>query len=268
MDNVLTNLNDAIYKLYSVIEKDIYKILDKIVFIDSEIFYDQPLKLILKEENTKYIFLVINIIVFLYFIYFCLFQLITVYNGNKRQSFSLYILKMIMIILIVSNSYEMVKSTVSLVSLFTETSKSICYDIAKEDIQFENLNKNLNSTIELLNKETTLTNSVFYSIFSYVTIWIFISFSVRYVAIIICIILTPFFIITLLNSKTKFIFNIWFKYLIIHFIVQPFINFIIIVPIISKGNSEDSVYHVVLIGTMFLLYRFNDILNKIILRKD
>ena len=94
-------------------------------------------------------------------------------------------------------------------------------------------------------------------IISFFVINMIIFLCVRYVVVILSILISPFSFLMILSKETRKLFFIWLKCLVFSLLIQVVNKLLLFIIIISKDNKE--MFSVILIGTLFTMYRLNRI---------
>src|SRR5699024_3391785 len=85
-------------------------------------------------------------------------------------------------------------------------------------------------------------------------------FSIRYVVINLCIIISPFIFLCLVSNKSKFIFYFWLKIFVFYLIIQIVHYIAIYVPVVSK---KEDVYIPILIGSVIIMFKICQVVGDL-----
>lgn len=133
------------------------------------------------------------------------------------------------------------------------------------NISFEELIVKINSIVSF---ETTLNvfsfDGMIKSFTSFGLFNLLFSYSLRYIMIKVFIILTPFMIITLLNTSTSWIFKSWFKSVISLLIVQSIISVILVIIFSTDFSANNTFSKLIYIGSIYALIKANMYTRQII----
>ena len=128
--NIINSLNMLSEKIIKNIDDKVYKLLDDIIRIDEKILKVEPLKLILKINNIELIQTLARSLIMIFTICFILKQLIAIYNGSKCENIFLYLTKILVISILVTNGYWFCEQILNLFGMITD-----CVDKIIEFIQ-------------------------------------------------------------------------------------------------------------------------------------
>ena len=109
IDDILNTLNTVSEKLFKSVEGEVYKTLDDIVMIGKDILEKEPLKNIFFENKVNGIIIIANSLLLFYFIYYIFNILLSLYNGNKVENVYTFVIKMLVITIVVNNSYYIIE---------------------------------------------------------------------------------------------------------------------------------------------------------------
>ena len=247
-------LNDVLNKFYLSIENDGFIVIEKLGNISEDVFNTKPLSLIF---DKKVEVLLHSVSVFLVFI--CITYIIynTIISKSNTDYINFKIIIQIIVITIISlNSYGICKEIVVLNSTFTIGIEELLEGLIDEEIKFTSLKKNINTLEEYLKEQdkVSLLGIKDGIIFCFLILLIIV-FSVRYVYFILLVIISPIFILCLLNSSTHTLFYKWLKYFCFSISVQN-VNKILLFICISAKEQKD-IYGCILLGTIILVYKLN-----------
>ncbi|MDO4282118.1 MAG: hypothetical protein Q4D02_00615 [Clostridia bacterium] len=260
--DIISNLNMFSEKIFKVLEKEVYDILDNIIDVKPDILTKEPLKYFYVEGELNGIVILANALILLYVLHYVLTQIISIYNGKNVENIYHFLIRIIVIGILVNNSYficgiclKIFDGISSGVDIFCQsyTNKEITFSMLKENIyQIENIEKSDFLSIEGILK----------SMVSLGSISILITLSIRYVTVVILLLISPFAIIGLCSNITSGFSKMWLKTLIVNLSMQIFIKLIILIPIVYK-DLKSPMYKVILIGSLYLLYKINSFISSI-----
>ena len=266
IDSIVSSIGIISEKLFKSIEGQAYDILDNIILIGPDILKNEPLNKIFYPDKINFIIVIANAFIFFYAIYYSLNRIVNMYNGGNVESVYNFILKLTIISLLVNNSYYLCEEILSFNEIVNQTIDKSLSDIIKKDINFKNLKEEVISLKAAVKSEFISLESIIKNTLSFFSISLLITFSIRYVTVILLIIISPFAIICLTSNLTRGIFKGWGKMLFINIIFQLFIKLLLVIPLLYS-NKDNTIYKIILLGTMYMIYRLNnfirDIMNQI-----
>lgn len=264
-NDIITNLNYLLEKVFKSIEGEIFKTLDKLTIIGPEILKEEPLKNIVFENKVNGLVIIANTLILFFVIYYVFKQLIGIYNGNKIESIYVFIIRIIIVCIIVNFSYYICEEILNIFGILGESIDTYASDVINKKVTFENLKDSIINIENIINTDLVSLDGIIKGIISFGSVSILISFSVRYVTVIFLIIISPLAFVCLSSNLTSGIFNMWVKMLIVNLTVQIGIKLLIFIPLAYK-NQNDIIYKIVLVGTISLIYKFNIFIKELLAR--
>ena len=260
--NIINSLNMLSEKIIKNIDDKVYKLLDDIMRIDEKILKVEPLKLILKINNIELIQTLARSLIMIFTICFILKQLIAIYNGSKCENVFLYLTKILVISILVTNGYWFCEQILNLFGMITDCVDKIIEFMINKPATFNNLKGIILSVDDLMKNDALSIDGLIKGMISFGIINVLISFSVRYVKVIFLILTAPFSFMFLASDSTRGIFETWFKLIITNLSVQVFIKFIILIPL-AVTDKKGMLFKVILLGTIYIIFKLNDLVNHI-----
>jgi hypothetical protein len=265
VSDIINSLNVISETLFKSVEGQIYIILDKIVNISPEILKSEPLKSILVDNEFNGIIVIANSMLLFYITYYIFTQLLSIYNGYKTENVYFFIIKIVLIGIVLNNSYFIIELILDILDIFTSSIESYCKFLINQDITFVNLKEKILSIKNFMNNDFLSLDGLIKGIISFGTITILINFSIRYVTIILFIIIFPLVLITITSSISAGIFKSYFKLLFINLFTQVIIKLIIFIPLMYK-DIDSIMFKIILVGTIYLIYRLNTFINELFIK--
>lgn len=264
-NDIITNLNYLLEKVFKSIEGEIFKTLDKLTIIGPEILKEEPLKNIVFENKVNGLVIIANTLILFFIIYYVFKQLIGIYNGNKIESIYVFIIRIIIVCIIVNFSYYICEEILNIFGILGESIDTYASDLINRKVTFENLKDSIINIENIINTDLVSLDGIIKGIISFGSVSILISFSVRYVTVIFLIIISPLAFVCLSSNLTSGIFNMWVKMLIVNLTLQIGIKLLIFIPLAYK-NQNDIIYKIILVGTISLIYKFNIFIKELLAR--
>lgn len=259
--NILNSLNGVIEKFTLSFGEDFFKLLDKIVVITPNILKEEPLKYIFKSSENG-IILIANSLILFYSCYYIFSIIISMYNGMTKENISHFILKLVVVVLIVNNSYYICNQILTFNELFNQSFSEFSNNIIGKEPNFSNLQKEVTNLEEILKNDNLTLEGIIKSLISFSSFSLIIVFSIRYVTIIFLIIISPITLMCMFSNVTRGITKTWGKVLFINLIIEIFIKLIILIPLAYK--KEDIIYKVILLGSIYVLLRINNFVKEFV----
>lgn len=260
--SIIESLNSLLTKVFLSLETKIFKVLDEITYISTDILKKEPLKNI-KMENDKesFIILISSLILFIT-ISFLISKFFNIYNSEKQENTIIYFLKIIVCAIISSMSFYIISEILKINQLFTDVIKDIGKNITNEEISFESLRIVIKDIEKYMTEDFVSLDGLIKGVVSFGMITLLINLSIRYVTIIFLIFVVPIVFMFAANTSTELIFKSWTKLFATQLLTQELIYIILIIPLSFKAKQED-MFKIVLVGSIYLLYRINIFADKI-----
>lgn len=176
-----------------------------------------------------------------------------------------FIFKLLIIGVCVNFSYFICEQILNINFLISGSIREVGEKMLGINISFEELIKEINKIISF---ETTLNifsfDGMIKSFTSFGLFNLLFSYSLRYIMIKVFVILTPFMIITLLNTSTSWIFKSWIKSVISLLFVQSFISIILVIIFSMDFSANNTFTKLIYIGSIYALIKANSYTKQII----
>lgn len=198
-------------------------------------------------------------------IYYAIRFLISNYISSQVEKPYQFIFKLIIISAFINSSYFICEQVLNINFLISASIRDVGEKMLNCNISFEQLIIKINSIISF---ETTLNvfsfDGMIKSFTSFGLFNLLFSYSLRYIMIKVFVIITPFMIITLLNTSTSWIFKAWIKSVISLLVVQSIISVILVIIFSTDFSANNTFSKLVYIGSIYALIKANSYTRQII----
>lgn len=156
-------------------------------------------------------------------------------------------------------SYFICELFIYFTSTISGAIREIGSSILGQDISFSSLIENLNSTISVDSTDLNVFSfdGILRSLCSISFINLILSYSLRYIMIKVLILLTPFSILTLVNTSTSWFFKSYLKIFLSLLFIQPLISIILLIFFSLDFTNSDITSKILCVGAMYALIRSN-----------
>lgn len=257
--DIINNLNAVFEKIFKSIEGEVYRVLDNIVNINTEILKKEPINKII--DSSGFI-LIANSIIFFLIIYYTFTVIISMYNGSKFENIYHIIFKLLLITLLVNSSYFIIEKILELNDALTQTVENLCKNLAGQEITFENMKETIIHIKDFVKSDFLSLDGVIKGVLSFGIVTILINFCVRYVTVIFLIVISPITFCFLFSDLTKNIFYTWMKMLITNLLLQIVLKVILMIPLMYK-DINSVMYKIILVGAIYIIYKLNNFVKEI-----
>ena len=265
---IINTINTIFDNLFSSIDISMYKILDKLTFIDSDILKDKNFEKIFGTNQTNGLLLICNSLIIGFIIYYGIKYFSNNFNDSKIENPWKFILKIIIFGICMNSSFFIVEQLLNINFNITEGIRSIGEDIFKQKIGFtgliENINKNIKISgehINIFSIDGIIKGTLTMSLLNLLT-----TYALRYVGIKIFVLISPFAILSLSMEKTAWIFKIWIKNLISLLLVQIIISIILLVIFSLNYENSEEITKFIYLGGIYALMKANSYIKDFIMR--
>lgn len=244
--NVISNLNLLSEKVFKVLEKEVYTILDSIINITPDILNNEPLKSIFSKDDINGIVVIANALIVFYILYYLITQVISIYNGKNIENIYQFLLKVIIVGVLVNNSHFICEMILKVFYGISNGIDLFCKSFVGKDITFSILKEKIYEMKDIQKSDLVSIEGLIKTMVSFGSVSILITLSIRYVTVILLILISPLAIIGLCSNITSGFSKTWLKTLFINLSMQLFIKLIILIPIVYK-DTKSPLYKVILL---------------------
>lgn len=265
-DIIIKTINTIFQTLFSSIDTSIYSFLDDIVFIDNSILNESFMSKIFGTNSSNGLLLIANSLLVGFLIYYGIRLLYSHYIGFQIERPYQFIFKIIIFGICINYSYFILEQFININSFLSSSLREVGENIFNCNISFSEL-------IDKLNKSISPDNSSF-SIFSFDGIIksfssisllnLIFSYALRYIMLKVFILITPFAILTLINSSTSWFFKMYLRTIISLLLLQSLVSIILIVIFTFKLDNTDIFSQLMYIGGTYALIRANSYIKELI----
>ena len=261
--NIINAINIIAEKIFKSVEGEVFKGLDDLLIINSEILDKEPLKtLFVKSDDKGLIILAISFVIF-FLIYYIISRIIAMYNGENIDNIFKYILRIIICVICSASSLFILEQILLINGVLTEVISSIGKDLTGEAICFESLRELVLNLDEYMSEEALSIDGIIKGVISFGATTILITFAIRYVTIIFLIFVSPIAIMFAASSATYGIFKSWIKMLCGNLFMQNVVVIILMIPLAVR-NVDNNLFKIILVGSIYLLYKINNFSKELL----
>ena len=261
---VIDTINTIFQNIFKSIDTNLYKILDELTFIDSDILQDKYFGKILGTSASNGILLIANALLIGFVLYYSSKYLTSNFTFSKIENPVQFIFKLIIFGITMNSSYFIIQQILDINSNISDAIRSIGEDLFSQKICFSNLitsiNNNLNMTSEGLNVfsvDGIIKGTTTISLVNLVTIY-----ALRYVMIKIFVLLSPFAILSLCMENTSWFFRLWSRNLFSMLFIQIIVSLILLILFSIDYNTKDLMVKFIYVGGIYALIRANSFVRE------
>jgi len=263
---IITAINTIFSKLFSSIDNSLYGLLDKFVFINSDILNDSYFSKIFGFDSQSGILLIANSLVFGFLIFYgfrLLFAHLGITNSERPSKF---IFRLIIFGICMNFSLFICDEIIYINSLFSNTIRIVGENIYNLDINFSTLINKLNSVISY--NENTLDifslDGILKSLISFGIIGLLITYAIRYILVKVLVLFSPFAFICLSTEPSSIIFKSWFKTFLSLLLIQDFVSIVLLLVFSLDLSPTNYFSKIILIASIFILIKSNNYVKEML----
>lgn len=261
---ILNTINSLCQSLFSSIDDAIFPLLDKLIFIDTDITETNYIEKIMGHNGNTGLLILANALLLAFILYYAVRRFTAFYNGEEVESSYQFIIKAIFIGIFMNFSLSICSGIVSFSHEITSFICDLGESIFSKKISISSLIQILNHSspgnFNLFSIDGILSSTLSISSFSLV-----ITFAFRYILTKILILLSPFAFLCLLNKNTSGFFRSWYKSFLTLLLIQVVVSIILLLPFaILKENSSSMLNKMLLIGSFYSLLKSNQFVKELI----
>lgn len=263
---IIETINNLLSTLFSSIDNSVYDTLDNLAFINTNIFDNSVFERLFGHNSNNGLLLIANSLLIAVCIYYCFKLIYSHFTGIQIERPYQFVFKLLIFGIFINGSYFICEFFVYFNSLISDAIREIGQNILGEKICFSNLVESLNSviTVDSSNLNVFSFDGLLKSLISVSFISLLFSYSLRYIMIKVLILLTPFALLTLINSSSSWFFKSWLKIFLSLLFIQPFISIVLLIVFAIDFNSPDVTSKILCIGSIYALIRANSYVQHFI----
>lgn len=260
---VIETINTLCSNLFSSIDKSIFPLLDKLVFIDNDIFSTgDKMNKLLSNSPTSGVLLLANSLFTAFVLYYAARLIIANLTSTQIEAPSKFFMRALLAGITMNYSLSICKFLISATNLISSFFCELGQSVFGKSISFETLISLLNNSVSGSFDVFTL-DGILSGMLSISSFALIISFAFRYILIKVLIILSPFAILCLSTSSTEGFFKSWFKCLLSLLILQVVISVMLLIPYSLIRENTDSIFNkILLVGSVIALLKSNQFVKE------
>lgn len=264
---ILSTINSLFSSLYSSVDNSIYGVLDDIVFIKSDILNDNFMSKILGTSATTGLTLIANSLLLGFSLFYIIKYAYSHYTNSYTEQPFQFLFKLFIFAVLSSSSYFIIEQIININSLISLAIRELGENIFDCNISFSQLILKLDNIVT--NDKNTSINlfsldGVLKSFITINLVNLLFTYSLRYVILKVFILITPFAILTLINSSTSWFFKSWFKATLSLLLLQSMVALILLITFSIDFSTGDILSKILCIGSIYALTKANSYMKDLI----
>lgn len=265
-NSIIQTINSIFQTLFSSIDNSIYKVLDKLVFINSDILNHSIFEKIFGTNTSNGLLVIANSLLIGFALYYGIRLLYSYYMNLQIERPYQFIFKLLIFGIVMNCSFSICKQFLELNSFISEAIQSLGRNLFGYDISFSELIHQLNDVLSLEEAEFNifsfdglLKGFISFSLFNLIF-----SYSLRFVLVKLFVLLTPFAVLSLINQSTSWFFKTWFRTILSLLLQQSLVSIILLLLFSVDLSSSDILSKLLCVGGMYALIRANSYMRTLI----
>lgn len=263
---IIETINTIFQNLFSSIDNNLYPILDKITFVNSDILQNSHLEKMLGTSTSNGILLISNSLLVAYLIYFATKYMLSNFTYSKIEAPQQFLLKLILCAICMNFSYFIINEIIDIFSNVSLAIRTLGEDLFNKNISFSELINTINSTIsvesntiDIFSLDGLIKGTLTLSLLNLV-----LSYSLRYIMIQLFVLIAPFAFLSLSLQNTSWFFKSWMKNLFALLFIQIIISFILLILFSIDYSSNNLISKFLYIGALYALIKANSFVKEFI----
>lgn len=263
---IIDTINTIFENVLSSIDNNLYSILDNITFISSDILSDKNFEKIFGTSASNGILLIANSLLLGFLLYYAIRYLMSHLTYQSVEHPFSFIIKMIIFGISMNFSFFLIQMFLDLnfnISLAirnlgeTLFGKNICFS---ELISTINTNISINTgSINIFSIDGLIKSTLSISLLNLV-----LSYSIRYIAIKVFVLLGPFAILSLTLNSTSWFFKSWLKNLFSLLFIQIIVSLVLLILFSLDFSSANLLNKFIYVGGIYSLIKANSFVREFI----
>lgn len=260
---IINVINELCISLFSSIDKNIFPLLDELVFIDKNILdTGDKMNKLLSSSPTNGVLLLANCLFTAFVLYYAARLIIAQLTASNFESPGKFFMRAFLTGVAMNYSLSICKFLINSTNLISSFFCSLGENIFGTEISFVSLtsmlSESINESFNVFSLDGILSGMLSISSFALI-----ISFAFRYIIIKVLVILSPFAILCLTTSSTEGFFKSWFKCLLSLLILQVVISVILLIPYALMREKSNLLFNkVLLVGSIMALLKSNQLVKE------
>lgn len=263
---IINTINSIFEMLFSSIDNNLYSVLDKITFINSDIITDKNFENIFGTSTSNGILLIANSLLLGFILYYAFKYLMSHITYQRVDSPFSFIIKIILFGICMNFSFFIVQLILDLNSNISLAIRSLGKNLFNSEISFSQLINTINTHISVDTSSLNIfsVDGLIKSTLSLSLLNLVFSYSFRYIMVKVFILLSPFAFLSLCLENTSWFFNSWLKNLFSLLFIQIIVSLVLLILFSLDFSSSNLFNKFVYVGGIYSLIKANSFVREFI----
>jgi len=261
--NIINTINNIFDNLFSSIDTNLYRELDKLVFVNPELLNDRFFGKIFGTSAQNGMLLIANSLLIGIVIYYAIKFMMCNLSSSKIESPQVFIFKAIIFGICMNCSFFIIEQILDINANVCMAIRSIGEDLFNKEINFSNLIQNINSSIieskDIFSLDGLIKGTITMSLLNLVF-----SYAFRYVTLKVFVLLSPFSFLSLMTEGTSWFFRSWYKNIFSLLFIQIIVDIVLLILFSMDFENGQLLYKLIYIGGIYALIRANNLAREFI----
>lgn len=263
---IINTINSIFEMLFSSIDNNLYSVLDKITFINSDILTDKNFENIFGTSTSNGILLIANSLLLGFLLYFAIKYLISHFTFSNVEQPHSFLIKLIICGICMNFSYFLLTYFLDIFSNITLAIRNLGENLFNKEICFSELILTINSNISVNTTSVDVfsLDGLIKSILSFSLLNLVFSYSFRYILIKVFVLIAPFAILSNCLNSTSWFFKSWIKNLFSLLFIQIIVSIILLILFSMNFSSGNLAIKFIYVGGLFALIKANSFVRDLV----
>ena len=265
-ETIINTINTLFSSLFSSVDNNLYSILDDIIFIKSDILKDNFISSILGDGTTTGLLLISNSLLIGFVIYYIVRYAFSHYSATQVEQPFQFFAKLLIYAILSNFSYFFIEQLLDINSLISLAIREVGENIFNCNISFSELILRMNNVVTTNSSNLNIfsLDGLIKSFMTINLITLLFTYSLRYILLKVFILITPFSILTLINSSTQWFFKAWFRTILSLLLLQSFVSLILLIVFSIDFSATNTLSSILCIGAIYALTKANSYIRELI----
>ena len=263
---IINTINSIFEMLFSSIDNNLYSVLDKITFINSDILTDKNFENIFGTSTSNGILLIANSLLLGFILYYGFKYLMSHITYQRVDSPFSFIIKIIIFGICMNFSFFILQFLLDLNSNISLAIRSLGKNLFGSELSFSELINKINTNISIDTSSLNIfsVDGLIKSTLSLSLLNLVFSYSFRYIMVKVFILLAPFAFLSLSLDSTSWFFKSWLKNLFSLLFIQIIVSLVLLILFSLDFSSSNLFNKFVYVGGIYSLIKTNSFVREFI----
>ena len=263
---IINTINSIFEMLFSSIDNNLYSVLDKITFINSDILTDKNFENIFGTSTSNGILLIANSLLLGFILYYGFKYLMSHITYQRVDSPFSFIIKIIIFGICMNFSFFILQFLLDLNSNISLAIRSLGKNLFGSELSFSELINKINTNISIDTSSLNIfsVDGLIKSTLSLSLLNLVFSYSFRYIMVKVFILLAPFAFLSLSLDSTSWFFKSWLKNLFSLLFIQIIVSLVLLILFSLDFSSSNLFNKFVYVGGIYSLIKANSFVREFI----